>query len=172
MTTHLHTHSTTSTPALSHKDRLVLLWTLRIAAQVPVIFSSENHRRAAEPLMELVGPWVPWPDDLMNDFAIHLLNAIDEDEGATLQASLQGRASDEAGCNHALRQSLHEMDCSELAIPFMNYYRQYRNRIRRAFEDAELQILACEIPRPQPQQGLDQPDAGYPQCIAHRMDRQ
>ena len=79
-----------SKPPLSHKDWMVLLWSPRIAIHIPEIFHRDNQRLGTDNILDIIGPWVPWPDSLLRDFTDYLQNDSDS------ELTLIGDCDDEA----------------------------------------------------------------------------
>lgn len=140
----------TQTPAehlriTSPEERLHILWALRIATHIPEALNARNHRCGVETILQLIGPRVPWPDDLMHEFS-HQINA--EFRSEVLAADEEATdAPDEEAALLRLREKLWQIDCAVLTKPFQSYQQRHPRRTMLA--------IAMALKTIESQQGLE-----------------
>ena len=104
-----------------------MIWALRLALTIPETINTQSRRSGTEGILQLVGPWVNWPDALMREFSdsMDIKLAVDQ----PLDATLDAEDGDNAPNILLLREKLKHMDCGVLTQPFNNYYRRHPGKI-------------------------------------------
>ena len=57
--------SPTLTPEKPAEDYQSVIWALRLALTIPETMNTQSRRSGTEGILQLVGPWVHWPDALI-----------------------------------------------------------------------------------------------------------
>jgi SpoVK/Ycf46/Vps4 family AAA+-type ATPase len=119
------------TPEKPAEDYQSVIWALRLALTIPETMNTQSRRSGTEGILQLVGPWVHWPDALMREFSdsMDIELAVDQ----PLDVTLDAEEGDTAPNIPLLREKLKQMDCGVLTQPFNNYYRRHPGKIRALF---------------------------------------